>query len=73
MKLKPAVIEPEYTIYYKRISTLPLIVIKCWLLKFKMMRKVFKVQLIAGKAGVGEVRYKIRPIFYIRRALDDEN
>lgn len=73
MKLNPEVIEPEYTIYYKSISTLPLIVIKCWLLKFKMMRKVFKVQLIAGAGKVGEVRYKIRPIFYIRRALDDEN
>lgn len=61
------ILEYDYTIYYKTILTLPLILLKCWLFKLKLERKKVKVKLMAGEKCIGEIEYKIHLKMKVRR------
>lgn len=61
------ILEFDCTIYYKRILTFPLILLKSWLYKLKMERKTFRVKLMAGEKCVGELQYKMHLKMKVRR------
>lgn len=61
------ILDFDYTIYYKSILTLPLILLKCWLFKLKMERKKFTVKLMAGEKCIGEIQYKMHLTMKVRR------
>ena len=71
--MKPDIefVQPEFDIFYKRKISLPLIYLKCWIIKLKLKPKKYKVRLMLGEKCVEELRYKIKPVFHIRRTEND--